>query len=333
MPGGSDPAVGAGRERVAAIDCGTNSIRLLVADLDPASGTQRDLDRRLRIVRLGEGVDSTGRIADAALERTYVACAEYAAAIADLGAPPLRFCATSAARDARNAGDFVAGVHERLGVRPEVIDGAEEARLTAHGATRSLVGLTGPSGGPLAAPMLVVDIGGGSTELVSTGIGGPEVLALVSLDVGSVRLTERHLLDDPPTARQVARARADVDAALDGAGTVRLAGVRTVIGVGGTATTVAAATLRLDHYDSTAIHRAQLPLEQVVSSCESLLHMRVAQRRELPFMHPGRADVIGGGALVLERVLRRLASTLADDRVVVSEHDILDGIAWSMVAP
>jgi exopolyphosphatase / guanosine-5'-triphosphate,3'-diphosphate pyrophosphatase len=308
--------------RVAAVDCGTNSIRLLVAEPDGRGGL-RDLDRRVLVVRLGEGVDATARFADAALDRTFAACEEYAAAVRALGAQRVRFCATSAARDAANGDVLAAGVKERLGVAPEVISGAEEAALTYDGATRELDTDT------LPPPYLVVDVGGGSTECV-LGDGQGRVRAADSADIGSVRMTERHLAGDPPTAEEVRRAAADVDAALDGIA-VPLTETRTLVGVSGTVTTVAAMALGLPAYDSTRIHLARIGLDQVAQARARLLGMTTAQRRALGFMHPGRADVIAAGALILDRIGARVAAGLARPEVVVSERDILDGIAWSLV--
>ena len=310
--------------RVAAIDCGTNSIRLLVADLSPADGRQRDLDRRMRIVRLGQDVDRTGVLAPDALQRTFEACEEYAEVCDRLGVRRLRCCATSAVRDAATSTELVAGVRERLGVPLEVISGLEEAALTADGALRGLDGLV------LPAPILVVDIGGGSTELVVVGAEG-NVRFAGSLDVGSVRLTERHLHDDPPTRAQISRAHAVVDRALD---TVveALRGIGTLVGVAGTITTLTAHALDLPAYDPDRIHGARIPLEVVLRSCAAVLGSTVERRRAMPFMHPGRADVIGGGVLVVERVVRRVQPTLVAPSLLVSEHDILDGIAWSLVA-
>lgn len=307
--------------RVAAYDCGTNSLRLLVADLDPATGELHELVREMRIVRLGEGVDRTGRITDAALERTMAALDEYAALVADLHPEAARFCATSAARDASNAEEFSAAVRERVGLVPEVLSGDEEARASFDGATRSL---------PDAAdPCLVVDIGGGSTELI-LGAAAGEVTAAVSLDIGSVRLTERHLRHDPPTDEEVDALRRDVDTALDEAfeeAAVDIAAARTVVGVAGTITTVAAGVLGLSSYQRERIHHARLDGADVTRTIDQLVGLTVAQRRELGYMHPGRADVIGGGALILERVLARSRVPV----LTVSESDILDGIAWSML--
>jgi len=310
------------RERVAAIDCGTNSIRLLVSEADGAGGL-RDVDRRMLVVRLGQGVDATGRFADEALERTFGACEEYAAVLRDLDVRRLRFCATSAARDADNGDVFVAGVRSRLGVVPEVITGDDEAALSYDGATRGLDPAT------LRPPYLVLDIGGGSTEFV-LGDGHGHVRAAESVDIGSVRMTERHLPGDPPLDDEVEAAATDVDAVLDRL-RVPLAETRTLVGVAGTITTVAAMVLDLPKYDSARIHHARIGIDGVADARGRLLAMTADQRRALPYMHPGRADVIGAGALILDRVAQRVAGSLARPEVVVSEHDILDGIAWSQV--
>jgi exopolyphosphatase/guanosine-5'-triphosphate,3'-diphosphate pyrophosphatase len=299
-------------ERVAAIDCGTNSIRLLVADVTESGATE--LAREMRIVRLGQGVDATGRLAPEAIERTLVATREYADLIDSLDVDRIRFCATSAARDAENAEEFAAAVHDLLGVHPEVLTGTQEARASFLGATRGL----GATGGDA----LVVDIGGGSTELV---VGKDEAVAWsVSLDVGSVRLTERFLASDPPTFAEI-DACSEYLVGVLGEASAALAPVDLLVGVAGTVTTVAAHVLQLPFYDRDAVHGARLGIDAVRAGCRSLVAMTVAERRALPFMHPGRADVIGGGALVLEAVLA--AVPLATSELVVSEHDILDGIA------
>lgn len=309
--------------RVAAVDCGTNSIRLLVADCDPATGELVELDRRMTVVRLGQGVDRTGRLAPEALERTFAACREYAAVIKELGAERVRFVATSASRDAENRDDFVRGVLDILGVEPEVISGDQEAEFSFTGATRELTGHT-----HLERPFLVVDIGGGSTEFV---VGEEHVRAARSVDVGCVRMTERHLVvdgqvTDPPTDGQVAAMRADIEAALDLAGrTVPLDEARTLVGLAGSVTTVAAIALGLAEYDSSAIHHSRIPYERVREISERMLTATHAERAAIPVMHPGRVDVIGAGALVLLAIMERTGAT----EVVVSEHDILDGIAWS----
>lgn len=303
--------------RVAAFDCGTNSLRLLVADLDPATGEMAELVREMRIVRLGQGVDRTGRISEESMARTFAALDEYAALVAEHRPERMRFCATSAARDAANAADFMHGVKARLGVEPEVIDGDGEARASFAGVTRVL--------GDVPGPVLVLDIGGGSTELI---LGSPDgtVEVAQSLDVGSVRMTERHLHDDPPTAAQVAALRADVDAVLDEC-RVDPARARTVVGVAGTVTTVAAGALGLPAYDRDRIHLARLDRDAVHATVDELVAMTVAQRTTLGWVHPGRVDVIAAGGLILDRVLQRTTV----DALVVSESDILDGIAWSLV--
>lgn len=305
--------------RVAAVDCGTNSIRLLVADLDAAAGTLTDLDRRMEVVRLGEGVDRTGRLAPEALRRTFAACDRYASVVRETGAERVRFVATSASRDVENRDEFVAGVRDRLGVEPEVVTGDEEAALSFAGATRELAGTD------LARPFLVVDIGGGSTELV---LGGTSVEAARSVDIGCVRMTERHLHDDPPTPAQVAAARADVEAGVAlAAETVPLQRAGTLVGLAGSVTTVAAMALDLPAYDREAIHHSRIAADDVHRVAQRLLAMTHDERAALPFMHPGRVDVIGAGALVLSVVVTRAGV----DSVVVSEHDILDGIAWSIL--
>jgi exopolyphosphatase/guanosine-5'-triphosphate,3'-diphosphate pyrophosphatase len=311
---------------VAAIDCGTNSIRLLVADLDAATGELKDLDRRMRIVRLGQGVDRTGRLAPEALERTFAACREYAGVIAEHGvaADKVRFVATSASRDAENREDFVRGVVDILGVEPEVVSGEQEAQFSFTGATRELTGEHG-----LATPYLVVDIGGGSTEFV---LGGREVTAARSVNVGCVRMTERHLvhdgvITDPPTEEAVAAITADIDRALDEAARdVPLEQARTLVGLAGSVTTIAGIALDLAAYDSAAIHHSRITLEQVRAITGRLLHATHAERAAIPVMHEGRVDVIGAGALVLLRIMERTGAA----EVVVSEHDILDGIGWSL---
>jgi exopolyphosphatase / guanosine-5'-triphosphate,3'-diphosphate pyrophosphatase len=316
-----------GSVRVAAIDCGTNSIRLLVADVDPATGTLVDLDRRMEVVRLGQGVDRTGRLAPEALARTLDATARYAEVCRELGVQRTRFVATSASRDAENRQDFVDGVVAALGVEPEVVSGDEEAALSFRGATSVL-------GGEHPAPYLVVDLGGGSTELV-LGTEAPEVAR--STDVGCVRMTERHLVSDPPTAEEIAAARADVRAALDDAArTVPLGRAGTLVGLAGSVTTVTAHVLGLERYDRDRIDGAVLSVEDTLAACEDLLARTREERAALGFMHPGRVDVIGAGALVWSEVVARVRDEVAASGgaltdVVTSEHDILDGIAWSLV--
>lgn len=309
--------------RVAAIDCGTNSIRLLVADLpEPSAGSQApltDLTRRMEIVRLGQGVDRTGRLAPEAIERTRVALASYAADIEKLGAERVRMCATSASRDAANAADFTEMVQRTLGVAPEVVSGDEEARLSFTGAVRGL---------PADAkePFLVVDIGGGSTEfVVGDRVGG--VRAAISVDIGCVRMTERHLPGDPPTPEQVAAAQADIAAAVDRAlAVVPGREAATLIGLAGSVTTVVAIAQGLREYDPERIHHARVSYDAVAEVTADLLGRTREQRLAIPVMHPGRADVIGAGALVLRVIMERAGMP----SVVASEHDILDGIAWSL---
>ncbi|GIG38641.1 Ppx/GppA phosphatase family protein [Cellulomonas phragmiteti] len=312
--------------RVAAIDCGTNSIRLLVADVDPAAGTLVDLERSNEVVRLGQGVDRTGLLAPEALARTLDAARRYHEVCERLGVEDVRFVATSATRDARNRDEFVAGVRAALGVDPEVVAGDEEARLSFRGATGVLASR-------FDGPFLVVDLGGGSTELV-LGTAAPE--AAVSMDVGSVRLTERHLHGDPPSAAQIAAADADVHAALDAAADVVPMGrAVTLVGLAGSVTTITAHALGLDHYDRTRIDGAVLGVDDVLAACEDLLVRTREERAALPYLHPGRVDVIGAGALVWRDVVRRVRTEVvaaggALTHVVTSEHDILDGIAWSI---
>ncbi|WP_436761711.1 Ppx/GppA phosphatase family protein [Streptosporangium sp. V21-05] len=314
--------------RVAAIDCGTNSVRLLVADI----GRDRliDLERRMEIVRLGQGVDRTGRLAPEALERTFAAMRGYAGLIDRHGASRVRVVATSATRDAANRRDFVDGVRDIFGVEPEVITGAEEAELSFAGATRDLVrfshetGLPAPDG--TRPPYLVVDIGGGSTEFV---LGSTRVEAALSVDIGCVRLTERHLRDagDPPSAEAIEAVTADIDDALDRvAAEVPVERAMTMVGLAGSVTTVAGIALDLPEYDPEKIHHSRITAGQVHDIAERLLGMTVERRAAIPLMHPGRVDVIGAGALILDRIVTRYG--FGD--VVASEHDILDGIAWSL---
>jgi len=312
--------------RVAAIDCGTNSIRLLVADVDPTAGTLVDLERRMEVVRLGQGVDRTGRIAPEALARTLDAARRYAAICADLGVEAIRFVATSASRDAENRDEFVAGVRDALGVEPEVIGGVEEASLSFRGATGVLA---------QPGPYLVIDLGGGSTEVV---LGEGSSSAAHSMDVGCVRITERHLRTDPPTPEQIEAAVADVHAALDVAlADVPVGHTRTLVGVAGSVTTVTAHALGLDRYRPDRIDGATLTVQQVVDACEDLIARDRDSRAALGFMHPGRVDVIAAGALIWREVVLRVQREVAAaggslTEVITSEHDILDGIAWSVAA-
>ncbi|MGY2743304.1 exopolyphosphatase [Pseudarthrobacter sp. O4] len=314
--------------RVAAVDCGTNSIRLLIADVHTGAGSAvprlTDVVREMRVVRLGQGVDATGEFAPEALDRTFAATREYAELIRRHGAGRIRFVATSATRDAGNRQAFIDGIRELLGVEPEVITGDEEAALSFAGASSVL-----PSRGQ--DPVLVVDLGGGSTEFVLGNADG--VIAARSVDVGCVRMTERHLRSDPPTAEQIAAAEADVDAAIsEAARTVPLDRATAVVGVAGSVTTITAHALHLPEYSPEAIHGTELPLAAVRRACTELFEMTRAERAALPYMHPGRADVIGAGGLVWRRVLERLAEVTGGriTTAVSSEHDILDGIALSI---
>jgi exopolyphosphatase/guanosine-5'-triphosphate,3'-diphosphate pyrophosphatase len=304
--------------RVAAIDCGTNSIRLLIADHDPVAGTLTDRLRRTALVRLGQGVDRTGRLAPEAIERTRVALADYVAACRADGVEQVRMVATSATRDAANREDFHAMVVATLGVEPEVVSGHEEAALSFTGAVRELPAQIPP-------PYVVADIGGGSTELV---LGRDTVEAAHSMDIGSVRLTERHLHGDPPTAAEVAAAEADLRAALVRARRdVPIERAATFVGVSGTVTTVAALALGLTAYEPDRIHHSRIPAAAVKDTADRLLRMSRAERAEHAVIQPGRVDVIGAGALILGVLTEEIGAT----EVVVSEQDILDGIAWSVV--
>ena len=297
---------------IAAFDCGTNTIKLLVGSMPEVSV------RESRIVRLGQGVDATGRLADEALARAFAAIDEYTDILRDHDVSRIRFCATSATRDSSNASVFADGVHARLGVRPEVLSGDEEAALAYDGAVRNL--RTPPS-----YPVLVVDIGGGSTELVLGDASGP--VAAQSMDMGSVRMHERYLTADPPTPEQVAACVAAVDAHLD-ACPVDVSSARTVVGVAGTVLSITAGVLDLPTYDRSVIDQSVVAASDVHRFVDRLVAMPVSQRLGFGWMHPGRVDVLGAGGLILSRVLRRCSAS----SLVASEADILDGIAWSMVS-
>ena len=301
--------------RVAAIDCGTNSIRLLIADVE--GGKLTEIVRQMIIVRLGEGVDKTGEFSSAALERTFAAADQYAKLIAEHKPQRVKFVATSASRDVSNRDVFVAGIKSRLGIEPTVISGDEEARLSFLGATADLVNENNPP----EAPYLVVDIGGGSTEFV-LGTTHPE--QALSTNVGCVRMTERHLTGDPATPEQIAHATKDIDQAIDDAAkVVDLTKAKSLIGLAGSVTTVAAISLGLTAYKADVIHGSRISADEVHRIATELLAMTRSQRSEIGSMHPGRIDVIGGGALVLDRIMQKTGIT----EVVVSERDILDGIA------
>ena len=293
----------------AAIDCGTNAIRLLVADV--TNGVVTDRIRLMRTVRLGEGVDQTGEFSEGALERTFDACREYAEILSQHDIGKLRFIATSASRDVSNRARFYEGVQEILGTEPDVISGAEEAELSYAGATSGLPGIT---------EALVADIGGGSTEFVMQSEGGS--LISRSLNMGCVRMTERHLHSDPPTVAEVAAVESDIDRSLDQLQQeLPIASAQAFIGLAGSVTTVAAMALGLTSYQAEIIHGSVISLEQVERVTAELLSMTREQRAQLGFMHPGRVDVIGGGALVLRESMRLLEF----DQVHVSERDLLDG--------
>ncbi len=306
--------------RVAAIDCGTNSVRLLISEVDAASGLAVDVAREMRIVRLGEGVDANGRLSDAALSRTFAAVDEYAGLIEDNAVDAVRFVATSATRDAANREEFISGIRGRLGVEPEVISGDEEAALSFAGATGNL-DIAGA-----APPCLVVDIGGGSTEFI-VGSARGEMSFAISLDIGSVRLTERFLKTSPPAAADLAAAAAYVDGLLESSA-VDLTSVGTWIGVAGTATTLAGVYLELAEYDRERVHGASIPRADLAALLDRLSRMTVEEIRALPSMHPGRADVVTGGTLIASRV----AVHVPVPDMIVSESDILDGIALELLA-
>lgn len=309
---------------LAGIDCGTNSIRLLIADVE-GPGRLRDVHRETRIVRLGQGVDATGEFAAEAIERTRAALADYAALLKTHGVERVRMVATSAARDVANRDDFFSMTADVLGaVLPgavaEVISGAEEAELSFRGAVGELDGGAGP--------FVVVDLGGGSTEIV---VGGEAVVASYSADIGCVRLTERCLHSDPPTPAEVAAARQVVRERLEVAlGVVPVEGARTWVGLAGTMTTLSALAHDLPAYDSAAIHLSRVAGADLLAVCERLIGMTRAERAALPPMHAGRADVIGGGAIVVEELARELRARAGIEELTVSEHDILDGIVLSI---
>ncbi|MEY2679484.1 MAG: hypothetical protein RLZZ160_562 [Actinomycetota bacterium] len=300
--------------RVAAIDCGTNSIRLLIADI--AGGNFREIYRTMEIVRLGQGVDKNKAFHPDALDRTLKATALFAEEIARRGVERMRFCATSATRDASNRELFIDGVKALLGVAPEVISGEEEAALSFKGATKELRGV--------GAPYLVIDIGGGSTEFV---FGSERVEFAKSQNIGCVRMSERHFSSIPPQAEEIAGAKADIDEAIKGAAEiVPITEAKTLIAVAGTATTVAAAALGLSTYDRHSIHLSRISAEKTHHVSEMFLSLKRVEIAALGYMHPGRVDVIGAGSLVLSRIM---ALTGAEE-FVASESDILDGMAWSL---
>ena len=300
--------------RVAAIDCGTNSIRLLIADIDGINF--REIVRDMEIVRLGQGVDQTGQFHPDAIARTLAAVDKFAAEIAKRGVEKIRFCATSATRDATNRHLFVDGVRERLGIELEVISGDEEAALSFTGAIKDL----DPSNGPF----LVVDIGGGSTEFV---FGTATVEAARSVNIGCVRMSERHFASDPATPEQIEAARTDIQAAIaQAAAVVPITKAKTLVAVAGTATTVAAAALELPEYDRYAIHLSRISAQQTHDAATMFATKTREQRISLGYMHPGRVDVIAAGSLVLSEIMKATGAT----EFVASESDILDGMAFSL---
>ena len=300
--------------RVAAIDCGTNSIRLLIADID--GNNFREIVRDMEIVRLGQGVDQTGQFHPDAIARTLAAVDKFAAEIAKRGVEKIRFCATSATRDATNRHLFVDGVRERLGIELEVISGDEEAALSFAGAIKDL----DPSNGPF----LVVDIGGGSTEFV---FGTATVEAARSVNIGCVRMSERHFASDPATPDQIEAARTDIQAAIaQAAAVVPITKAKTLVAVAGTATTVAAAALELPEYDRYAIHLSRISAQQTHDAATMFATKTRQQRISLGYMHPGRVDVIAAGSLVLSEIMKATGAT----EFVASESDILDGMAFSL---
>ncbi len=309
--------------RAAGVDCGTNSIRLLIADV--SDGQLRDVHRETRIVRLGQGVDATGQFAPEAIERTKAALVDYADLLRAHGVERVRMVATSAARDVSNRDDFFAMTADVLGrVLPgavaEVITGAEEAELSFRGAVGELDRTRGP--------FVVVDLGGGSTEIV---LGADQVVASYSADIGCVRLTERCLHSDPPTSQEVKAARQMVRDRLEPAlRAVPVEGARTWVGLAGTMTTLSALAHNMSTYDAAAIHLSRVAGDDLLSVCEGLIAMTRSQRAALAPMHEGRADVIGGGAIVVEELARELNARAGIDELTVSEHDILDGIVLSI---
>lgn len=306
---------------VAGIDCGTNSLRLLIASIEPGRPL-KDIERTMEVVRLGQGVDTTGRFADDALDRTFAAAERYAALCRQHGVDTIKFVATSATRDAENRDTFITGIEKRLGVTPEVISGEREAELSFNGAVSVI---------DTDDPVAVVDLGGGSTEII-VGSKADGVISSHSMKVGCVRMHERHLRADPPTPEQLASAHRDVQDALDGAmARVDLSGATRLVGLAGTVTTVTARALGLTEYDPQRIDGTSLTLDQVDDACHWLMTASREERAAEGYMHPGRVDVIPAGALVWSDVVKRCAEQMANlDVVTTSEHDLLDGIAlWA----
>lgn len=316
---------------IAGIDCGTNSIRLKISKVR-ADGTVEDVvPRMLRVIRLGQNVDKTHRFSDDALERAYAAAREFAKILKEHPVDGIRFVATSATRDAENRKEFEDNIESILSVRPEVITGSEEAALSFLGATGSV------SRAGLEAPYLVIDLGGGSTELVLGGDGKSApvtaVQAAYSMDIGSVRMTERHLRHDPPTQGEIAEAGKDIDRYLDEAlGHVPVGRARTIIGVSGSVTTMAALVLGLKEYDHRLVDGVRVAYRDVFVVDDRFLNMTRAERATYKTIHPGRIDVVGGGALIWNHVLARISQEVHEDHgqiidsFVSSDHGLLDGI-------
>jgi exopolyphosphatase/guanosine-5'-triphosphate,3'-diphosphate pyrophosphatase len=305
-------------KRVAAIDCGTNSIRLLISDIDTSTNIATDVCREMRIVRLGEGVDKTNAFSPKALERTFKAIEEYEQILLKHKVENLRFVATSATRDAQNKAMFIKGVIDRLRIVPEVIAGTEEAALSFDGATRSLRQKH-------KAPFLIIDLGGGSTELV---IGDKEPTGAYSMDVGCVRMTERHTPGGNPTKAQEEAIRTDVrDALKEASKKVDWQKAQTIVGVAGTVTTVAAHILKLKTYDPVVLHGASIGAQQISQTAQDFISLTPSQRAALPYMHEGRIEVITAGSIVLDEVMKAIGA----QTLIASERDILDGVAWSQV--
>jgi len=304
-------------KRVAALDCGTNSIRLLIAAENPGASTFTEISRKMSIVKLGEGVDKNKAFLPDAISRTLAALKVFAKEITEAKVDQIRFCATSATRDAQNRDEFLIPVAEILGITPEVISGDEEARLSFLGATQALSKSDGP--------FLVIDIGGGSTEFV---FGIAQVEAARSVNIGCVRMSERHFKNDPPTQSEIEGARIDIRNAIALAGeVVPIKNAKTLVAVAGTATTVAAAALNLAEYDSELIHLAKISAKETRRVSDWLLTLTRQERGNLGYMRPGRVDVIAAGSLVLAEIIEATGLT----NFIASENDILDGMVWSML--
>jgi exopolyphosphatase/guanosine-5'-triphosphate,3'-diphosphate pyrophosphatase len=307
-------------KRIAAIDCGTNSIRLLIVEADGT--TIKELYRDMIIIRLGEGVDEHKRFSDQALLRLKDACHVYHGVLKEYEVDSTRFIATSASRDVSNRAEFLNIIDTELSLTPDVISGDEEAKLSFLGATGSFR--------HLPSPCLVIDIGGGSTEFV---LGDTSVDAAASVNIGCVRMTERHHFSNPPTESELRIAIEDIDRAIDEAlSIVDVSQAQTIIGLAGSITTVAAEALQLETYERTRIHGSQFSVDEIERAAYSLIHMTYDQRKARGFMHPGRVDVIGAGALVLMRSMAKISSAHSSMPVLtVSEHDILDGIIYDLL--